>query len=60
MPLVLNMPGLHNKTTPTTPTQWAKGTTLIAGDSMLHEIDENRLSGAKRIQLKSGFSKEPL
>ena len=37
----------HNKTPPTTPTQWAKGTTLIAGDSMLHEIDENRLSGAK-------------
>ena len=54
------MPGLHNKTTPTTPTQRVKGTTLIAGDSMLHEIDENRLSGAKRIQLKSEFSKEPL
>ena len=28
----------HNKTPPTNPTPWAKGTTLIAGDSMLHEI----------------------
>ena len=35
----------HNKTHPLL--QWAKGTALIAGDSMLHEIDENRLSGAK-------------
>ena len=33
----------HNKTPPTTLTPWAKGTTLIAGDSMLHEIDKNRL-----------------
>ena len=33
----------HNKIPPTTPTQWAKGTTLIAVDSILHEIDENRL-----------------
>ena len=32
------------KTLPTTPTQWAKGTTLIVGDSVLYEIDENRLS----------------
>ena len=37
----------HNKTPPTAITPWAKGTTLIAGDSMLHEIDEIRLSGAK-------------
>ena len=37
----------HNKTSPTTITPWAKGTTLIAGDSMLHEIDENRLSEVK-------------
>ena len=45
----------HNKTPPTTPIEWTKGTTLIAGDSMPHEIDENsqeqtvrsRLSGAK-------------
>ena len=42
----------HKKTPPTTPTQWAKGTTLIAGDSMLHEIDENRLSGAKPNSVK--------
>ena len=42
----------HKKTPPTTPTQWAKGTTLIAGDSMLHEIDENRLSGAKPKSVK--------
>ena len=42
----------HNKTPPTTLTPWAKGTTLIAGDSMLHEIDENRLSGAKPNSVK--------
>ena len=42
----------HNKIPPTTPTPWAKGTTLIAGDSMLHEIDENRLSGAKPNSVK--------
>ena len=42
----------HNKTPATTPTQWAKGTTLIAGDSMLHEIDKNRLSGAKPNSVK--------
>ena len=41
----LNNEFLHhkNKTPSTIPTQWAKGTALIAGDSMLHEIDENRL-----------------
>ena len=33
----------HNKTRPTTPAPWTKGTTLIVGDSMLNEIDENRL-----------------
>ena len=44
----------HNsKTSPTTPTQWAKGTTLIAGDSILHEIDENRLSGAEPDSVKA-------
>ena len=37
----------RKKTPPATPTQWAKETTLIAEDSLLHEIDENRLSGAK-------------
>ena len=42
----------NNKTPPTTPTQWAKATTLIAGDSMLHGIDENRLSGAKPNSFK--------
>ena len=42
----------HNKTPPTTPTPWAKGTTLIAGDSMLHKIDKNRLSGAKPNSVK--------
>ena len=45
----------HNKTPPTTPTPWAKGTLwldLIPGDSMLHEIDENRLSGAKLRSVK--------
>ena len=42
----------HNKTPPTTRTQLAKGTTLIVGDSMLHEIDENRLSGAKPNSVK--------
>ena len=42
----------QNKTPPTTPTQWAKETTLIAGDSMLHEIDENRLSGTKPNSVK--------
>ena len=42
----------QNKTPPTTPTQWAKGTTLIAGDSMLQEIDENRLSGARPNSVK--------
>ena len=42
----------HNKTPTTTPTQWAKGTTLIAGDSMLQEINENRLSGAKTNSVK--------
>ena len=42
----------NNKTPPTTPTPWAKGTTLIVGDSMLHEIDENRLSGAKPNSVK--------
>ena len=42
----------HNKTPPTAPTQWAKGATLIAGDSMFHAIDENRLSGAKLNSVK--------
>ena len=42
----------HNKTLPTTPTPWAKGTTLIAEDSMLHEIDKIRLSRAKPNSVK--------
>ena len=42
----------RNKTPPTTLTSWAKGTTLIAGDSILHEIDENRLSGANPNSVK--------
>ena len=37
----------HKKTPRTIPTRWAKGTTLIVGNSMLHEIDKNRLSGVK-------------
>ena len=41
----------HNKT-PTTPTQRTKTTTLITGDSVLYEIDENRLSGAKPNSVK--------
>ena len=49
-----------NKTPATTPNPWAKGTRLIAGDSMLHRIDEKRLSGAKPNQWKSGFLEEPL
>ena len=43
----------HNKTPSTTPTQWAKGARLIAGDPMLHEIDQNRLSGAKPNSVKA-------
>ena len=42
----------HNKTPPTTLTPWEKGTTFIAGDSMLHEIDESRLSKAKPNSVK--------
>ena len=42
----------HNKTPTTTPTQWAKETTLIAVNSMLQEIDENRLLGAKPNSVK--------
>ena len=41
-----------NKSPPTTPTQWAKEPTLIAGDSMLHKIDENRLLGGKPNSVK--------
>ena len=40
-------PNNVKKTAPTTPTQWTKGTILVTGDSMLHEIDENGLSGTK-------------
>ena len=50
----------NNKTPPTTPNQWAKGTTLILGDSMLHEIDKNDCQEQNQTQLKSGFSEEPL
>ena len=42
----------HNKTPSTTLTPCVKGTKLIAGDSMLHEIDEDRLSGAKPNSVK--------
>ena len=42
----------HDKKPPTTLTPWAKGTTLTAGDSMFHEIDENKLSGAKPNSVK--------
>ena len=42
----------NNKTSPTTPIQQAKGTTLIAGYYMLYEIEENRLSGAKLNSVK--------
>ena len=43
---------LNNKTTPTTPTQWVQGITVMAGDSMLHEVHENRLLGAKLNSVK--------
>ena len=43
----------HNETPTATLTTWEKGTTLIAGDSMLHKIDENRLSGATGDIFKS-------
>ena len=42
----------QKKTPPTTPIPWAKGT-LMAGDFMLNEIDENRLSGAKPNSFKA-------
>ena len=43
----------HNIKAPsTTPTQWAKETAVIAGDSVLPEVDENRLSGAKSNSVK--------
>ena len=42
-----------NKTPPATTAQWAKGTTLNAGGSMLHETDKNRLSGAKPNSVKT-------
>ena len=42
----------HNKAPPTTLTPWAKRTTIIGRDSMLHEIDGNRLSGAKSNSVK--------
>ena len=41
-----------NKTQATTPTQWAKGTPLIAGASMLQGIDENRLSKTNPNSIK--------
>ena len=47
----------HNKTPPTTPTQRTKTTTLITGDSVLYEIDENRLSGAKPNSVKVRISR---
>ena len=46
----------HNKT-PTTPTQRTKTTTLITGDSVLYEIDESRLSGAKPNSVKVRISR---
>ena len=42
----------NNKTPPNTLTRWDKGTTLISEDFVLHEIDENRLLGAKRNSVK--------
>ena len=42
----------HNKTPTNTETPWAKGTTLIAGDLILHEIDKNRLLWAKLNSVK--------
>ena len=47
----------HNKTPPTTPTQRTKTTTLITGDSVVYEIDENRLSGAKPNSVKVRISR---
>ena len=42
----------NNNTPPNSPTQWATGTTLIAGNSMLHEVGQIRLSGAKPNSVK--------
>ena len=42
----------NNNTPPNSPTQWATGTTFIAGNSMLHEVGQIRLSGAKPNSVK--------
>ena len=49
-----------NKTQATTPTQWAKGTPLIAGIPCFRELMKTDCQKQSRIQLKSGFSEEPL
>ena len=48
---------LHNKnkTSPSTLTQYAKGTALIARHSILHDINENRLSRIKPNSMKVGI-----
>ena len=42
----------NNNTPPNSPTQWATRTTFIAGNSMLHEVGQIRLSGAKPNSVK--------
>ena len=42
----------NNKAPSTTPTQRGKETAVIAGDSVLPEVDDNRLSGAKSNSVK--------
>ena len=48
---------LHNKnkTSPSTLTHYAKGTTLITRHSILHDINENRLSRIKPNSIKVGI-----
>ena len=45
-------PNNVKKTAPASPTQQTKGTILVPGDSMLHEIDENGLSRTKQNIVK--------
>ena len=48
---------LHNKnkTSPSTLTHYAEGTALITRHSILHDINENRLSRIKPNSIKVGI-----
>ena len=48
------------KTPPITPIQWLKGTILIAGDSMLHELAENTLRNKSDLSQSQDFCEKPL